>query len=512
MTKAFDMTTLKTDQPVSLTEAQMRHFVSHGYVVLKTDFSSEFHAAMSKRIQEVMSKEGNPGNNILPRVPEVQEVFRHPVIRGALSSVLGPEYIMHPHRHCHFTEPGRKVQSWHKDSYWGYAKVRNHHPWWAMIFYYDHAVDEPLGPSGLLAGTQFYHNRNADEHEENVHLLGEAGTFALIHYDLWHRGNANVSDRTRSMLKFQFVRMQRPMPSAVAAPWVPMNGDGPPNTHETIWAHQWHWLHGSAQPNSAPVYLNGTVGQWVDQLGQADWRIRLRAADGLGQLGAVAEDAVVALAARLSDEAEPVALNAAYALATMGPSGRAALLAGLCSDDKNTARNAAYGLTAAGHAVAEPLIELLDHAAEHVRGYAAFALGEVGLAHHPSAMIGVAALAQRAGDASEWVRRNTAEALGTLDVADGAANAARINALCRLLTDADDQARFDAALALARIGALADTAVLALQQALHDDNRYVRANAVEALNRIGTPDAHHILIDYLLGARWCSTTTPENLF
>jgi len=506
------MTTLQTDQPVKLTEAQMRHFVSHGYVVLKTDFSGEFHAAMSKRIQEVMAKEGNPGNNILPRVPEVQEVFRHPVIRGALSSVLGPEYIMHPHRHCHFTEPGRKVQSWHKDSYWGYAKVRNHHPWWAMIFYYDHAVDEPLGPSGLLAGTQYYHNRNADEHEENVHLLGEAGTFAMIHYDLWHRGNANVSDRTRSMLKFQFVRMQRPAPSAVATPWVPMNGDGPPNTHETIWAHQWHWLHGSHQPNNANIYANGAVGKLVDQLGHDDWRDRLRAVDGLGQLGAAAEDAAATLATQLSDEAEPVALNTAYSLATMGPSGRAALLAGLSSEDKNTARNAAYGLAAAGASVAEPLIELLNHPEEHVRGYAAFALGEVGLAHHASASAGVAALAQRVCDASEWVRRNTAEALGTLDVTDSAANEVRLNTLCQLLSDIDDQARFDAALAVARIGPAATAAVPALQRALHDDNRYVRANAVEALNRIGKPEAHRILIDYLLGSRWCPTTTPENLF
>ena len=121
-------------QPILLTDEQMRRFISHGYLILDTDFPAEFHETMSQKIRKVMQAEGNPGNNILPRVPEVQEVFKHPVIRGALTSVLGPDYIMHPHRHCHFTEPGRRVQSWHKDSYWGYAKVRNHHPWWAMIF------------------------------------------------------------------------------------------------------------------------------------------------------------------------------------------------------------------------------------------------------------------------------------------------------------------------------------------------------------------------------------------
>lgn len=135
---------------------------------------------MSRNIQAVMHKEGNPGNNILPRVPEVQEVFfRHPVIQGALTNVLGANYIMHPHRHCHFTEPGRKVQSWHKDSYWGYAKVRNHHPWWAMIFYYDHTVDKALGSSAFMPGTQFYNNHAGNKSEQDIHMLGEQGTFGL---------------------------------------------------------------------------------------------------------------------------------------------------------------------------------------------------------------------------------------------------------------------------------------------------------------------------------------------
>ena len=70
-------------QPILLTDEQMRRFTAHGYLMLKTDFPADFHTAMSRNIREVMQKEGNPGNNILPRVPEVQEVFRHPVIQGA---------------------------------------------------------------------------------------------------------------------------------------------------------------------------------------------------------------------------------------------------------------------------------------------------------------------------------------------------------------------------------------------------------------------------------------------
>ncbi len=501
-------------QPIALSQAQMRHFVAHGYVVLKTDFPAEFHATLSRRIQEVMSKEGNPGNNILPRVPEVQEVFRHPVIQGALTSVLGPSYIMHPHRHCHFTEPGRKVQSWHKDSYWGYAKVRNHHPWWAMIFYYDHAVDEVLGPSAFMPGTQYYNNRTGDESEQDVHMLGEAGTFGLIQYDLWHRGNANHSTATRSMLKFQFVRMDRPVPSANenhTATWKPMNGDGPPNRHDTIWQHHWHWLHGSQPATNGKS--SSKVGTWVDQLSSLQKQMRLAAADELGLLGNSAGDAIPALAAALADEYEPVALNAAYALAGMGTPAVPALIAGLQSADKDTARNAAYGLAAAGRPAADALIDQLEHEAAQTRGYAAFALGEIGLAGSDLADAGVAGLEKLVNDPDEWVRRNTAEALGTIDVVDQpSVHTRRIDTLIRTLADSDEQVRFNSGLSLARIGAPAAAAVPALQRALQDENRYVRANAVEALNRIGTSEAQRVLIDYLLNARWCPSTTPESTF
>jgi len=501
-------------QPLLLTDEQMRQFIAHGYLILKTDFPAEFHAKLSQDIADVMNKEGNPGNNILPRIPEAQEIFRNPAIQGALTSVLGPNYLMHPHRHCHFTLPGRKVQSWHKDSYWGHAKVRNHHQWWAMIFYYNHAVDEELGPSGLMPGTQYYNNRTGDDREQDIRMQGEAGTFALIHYDLWHRGGANLSaDRTRSMMKFQFVRMERPHAPTwdhAGTPWQQLNGDGPPNQHESIWQHQWQWLGGT--PSERPTGA-APIGQFVDALTAGDKQARLQAADALGQLGSAAGDAIPALAAALADAYEPVALNAAYALGHMGEAATSALLTALTSDEKDISRNAAYGLSALGAPAHNGLVEHLDHPSEQVRGYAAFALGEIGLSATDDAAATTAQLAQRTEDESEWVRRNTAEALGTLGL-NGASPAmdSTVAALSHALQDEDGQVRFTSALSLARLGADAADAVPTLQKALQDENRYVRANAVDALNRVGTQEAQTILVDYLLASRWCPSTTPDSTF
>lgn len=501
-------------QPLLLTDEQMRQFIAHGYLILQTDFPADFHTALSRKIADVMTKEGNPGNNVLPRVPEIQEVFRHPTIRGALTSVVGPNYLMHPHRHCHFTLPGRKVQSWHKDSYWGHAKVRNHHQWWAMIFYYNHAVDQELGPSELMPGTQYYNNRTGDEREQDVQMQGEAGTFALIHYDLWHRGGANLSaERTRSMLKFQFVRMARPSTPAwdhAGTPWTPMNGDGPPNQHEAIWQHQWQWLGGSGGNGHV---TNGTLGPIVDTLSQGDKEQRLHAADLLGLMGAAAGDAIPALATALTDDYEPVALNAAYALASMGAPATGALLTALESDHKDISRNAAYGLAALGTPAVAGLTDRFDHPSEQTRGYAAFALGEIGLTAFNGADNVTAQLGRLALDDSEWVRRNTVEALGTLGL-DGTGGALdnAVGTLVHALQDSDGQVRFTSALSLARLGTAAAAAVPALQHTLHDENRYVRANAVDALNCIGTREAQSALLDHLLTARWCPSTTPESTF
>ena len=91
-----------------LTDDQMRQFIACGYVILQTDLPKEFYDTLNAKLNEVMEKEGNPGNNLLPRLSEINDIIENPVVRGALTSVVGDSYLIHPHRHCHFTHPGRK--------------------------------------------------------------------------------------------------------------------------------------------------------------------------------------------------------------------------------------------------------------------------------------------------------------------------------------------------------------------------------------------------------------------
>jgi hypothetical protein len=63
---------------------------------------------------------------------------------------------------------------------------------------------------------------------------------------------------------------------------------------------------------------------------------------------------------------------------------------------------------------------------------------------------------------------------------------------------------------LRRHGTAAGAAMPALQSALRDRSRYVPGVAVEALERVDSPDAWHALIAFLKQSRWCPYTTPAS--
>ncbi|MFD1675896.1 HEAT repeat domain-containing protein, partial [Alicyclobacillus fodiniaquatilis] len=455
--------------PLLLTDEQMRKFITEGFLILQTDFSKEFHASLMEQLNQVYETEGNPGNNLLPRIREVQKIFDHPVITGALTSVLGPNYMLHAHRHGHFNAvptPG----GWHKDSYWGYKRMRNHHPWWAMIMYFPQDTPVELGPTSVMPGTQNYETRTftSDGSAEEALASGEAGTFALIHYDIWHRSTANTLGNPRYMLKFEFMRTVAPTAPSwnqQEPKWItPAQTNTPIAKHERMWEETWNWL-------------SGKLGSLANTLPADAQRIS-------------------ELATELADEFEPTGLNAAYELACRGPKATEALLAALAHEDVRVSRLAAYGLSVSGADAVAGLTQALDSGREETVCHAVFALGEL----RELAQSAVPKLVGLLNHASEHVRREIVESLGMI----GTPVDAVVQGLNRCLEDADVQVRFMAGLALTRIGKDGAAALPYLERALEDENRYVRAHAAEALRYIGTEPAKDMLIKVLFNSRWCS--------
>ena len=483
-----------------LSDQQMKQYIVDGCLPLKSSLPTEVHRRIYQRTDEVFTQHGNPGNNLLPHVPDIKKVFDDPVVVGALTSVLGPDYVMHSHRHPHINPVGSDGGGWHKDSYWGFRKVRSHRTRWAMIFYYPQDTQLENGPTAVMPGTHCFEKRAASEAEEHhLPIAGGAGSMALVHFDLWHRAMPNQADYTRYMMKFQFTRMQEPS----APTWNAQGGTWTSADGSFMSARHWDWHCGGGAISDG----NGrTVDELAVELRDADPAVRLQASSALGFKGVEAAAAVEALAAALRDEKEPVRLNAAYALSAMGEAAIAPLREALDDEMEEAQLAAAHGLAQAGVAAVPALLQVLESDREPARGYAAFALGDMGPAAGADAVKAVSRLVQ---DPSEWVRRSAVEALGTMESNPQEA----VPALSTLLADDDGQTRYEAAYALARFGARAADAVPALVAALNDDdNRYVGAHSAAALRRIGTPEANEALLDYLTAARWCPMTTKESTF
>ncbi len=510
-----------------LTDAQMQAFIAQGYLKLRTSLPESFHRHICDQIKRLTGgqEENNPGNNLLPQIPELRDVLADPVVVGALTSVVGPGYTLHPHRALHNNNPGSDPQSLHKDSYWGYrSRVRNHRLRWAMIMYVPQATPPERGPTGVVPGSQFQTRRPDPDLVPEVPGSLEAGGFLLIHYDVWHRKMKNRTNSNRFMVKFEFARMVEPTEPTwnhCEASW--RLSEAPNLDMSAVWRSQWRWLRnatGERAPEHPPMPDANTIRK---ELKHADPHVRLRAINALAWTPAEASEIRSDLGALLDDACDPVSITAAYALAAAGGDAAETLRGAIerndgahvperesyevpddyLANEERIARNAAYGLTEIGLPAVPACLALLQSGDARARKLAAFALGEISGTDDHVARSLVAATR----DPEVTVRVNAAEALGRKPgSADG------IAALSKLMGDPAPDVRFSAAFALAQLGPAARSAVPVLQASFNDENRYVLGYALEALERIATPDAMRSLVAFLKAARWCPHTSPQSIF
>ena len=91
-----------------LSDAEVADFVRTGIHVLplQEELGAAYHADVNEKVVKLWSNGGmfRFGNNIYPGVPELAGVLQAPSVRGALTSVLGKDYVMHAHRALHLYE------------------------------------------------------------------------------------------------------------------------------------------------------------------------------------------------------------------------------------------------------------------------------------------------------------------------------------------------------------------------------------------------------------------------
>jgi len=198
----------KIDPQFLLSDEQVMEFIVRGYHMVTLPQPAEFHEVIHQKCNAITS---NPGNHILEAVPELNEIYASPILVGALASLLGHDFSMNPHRHLHTIRPVKMSQGWHQDG----TNVRDRQVWTCLAMYYPQTVTPDMGPTVILPGTHL-RNMPTDLMANYTNIRGAnfltvpAGTVAITHFDLWHAGTLNQSQKPRHMLKFLFDRQSEP--------------------------------------------------------------------------------------------------------------------------------------------------------------------------------------------------------------------------------------------------------------------------------------------------------------
>jgi hypothetical protein len=501
-----------------LGDTEMSRFLRDGFLVLDaaelgTDVHQALFDAACATHDEARTIGGGVnhlqviGDNLRARIPALQQLLDSPTVQGALRSVLGDGFMLHPHHFVHEATPND--QSFHQDGNLPWNErghYRSHRPNWAMLFYYPQAVTADAGPTEVLPGTQYWttdfekadgtwHRGDAvDKHLERgalgngdleardrridavVDRLGidgvrrhrivvPAGSIVLAHYDLMHRGTRTAPgfDGRRFMYKFYYYRTRNPdRPCWRNAAERPLPGEAPTPVDRMVDA-AWHWLRGETS-GSVRTHRAGLAARIV---------------------AAPAEDERVALAYQLGE------------LAQSDADARADIGRLLATGTEAVRRNMAYAASGAGPVCAPALLDALANGSAPVRRVAAYALGEAGAA---GANVVEALFAVLENDADDLARSNAAYALGQLARQDDAGVSAE--RLLRRLSPALERdnttnggmsrstVRPNIVHALSNFAALGNADLEALATGgLNDHDRYVRGMTVALLERYALRDA-----------------------
>ena len=547
-------------KPIPLTAEQVHRFIADGFLVLQPSVPEDLHRTICRKLAEAIPGTDNPGNNVLPLVPEMRHVLQSPEVHGALLTLLGAGYLEHPHRYCHVqtqqdlaasAHAAKLAANSHQDSYTPLGRPRQHHIRFLRVMYYPQDTPQELGPTHVIPGTHLNRGLSDADKAQQLPVSGPAGMVSLTHFDIGHAAGVNVTAQRRFMVKFIFMRSAAPHGNGWSGPEWTWRGPRQLCTddrQELAWSHLWDWLRaaphryasfssGAQAPanGSADVARSDGLERRLAAGADAD---RVAAAEALARLGAAAVPAIPALVACLNREPDPVRIAATYALGAIGAPAIPALTdalrdsgaalphllgavghgnhGGTWREQALVMDDAAHALAAIGPAAIPALIDLLAADDEWARVNAAFALGELDHA----ACDAVPALVSALADESHFVVRTAADALGTIGAAQAAAPLGELlhrerpgweTPLVRGWS-IGDQVRFNAATALARLGSGAAGAEADLIAALDDPCGQVTTVALAALRRLNTPAAVDAAFSMLTAERWDPSLTGTNRF
>ena len=285
-----------TEQATLLTDAQVIDFVINGYIIVQPRVAPAVHEAVCREFDANgtigVDLQNDPlGLELLDKAPSLKAVFDDPVVCGAASSLLGPDYFVFG-RYCHATRPNTGGVMWHQDD----INVRHYQLRRLMFLYYPQTVTADMGPTYVVPGTQYF-NTPTDRMQNYGNIRGQvaltvpAGSVVITHYDIWHSASHNSSDRRRYLVKYYADRTSEPtgphwhhdadtaIPLAMnrmhheRTAWTPSEYYKERHLRWRVWSYllgrdepvvwrDWHKLHPPIRPlkDVAPEQVQGYIG------------------------------------------------------------------------------------------------------------------------------------------------------------------------------------------------------------------------------------------------------------
>ena len=519
-----------------LSDEQYAQYLADGILVLQPQsLSEDFHDALFDCAQDLYAMaEGSRsktahldilGDSLRGRIPSLERLFEDPVVSGALESILGEGYAIHPHNFVH--KSSLTDQMFHQDGNLPWNErghYRSHRPDWALLFYYPQEVTTQNGPTEVILGSQYWTNNFEREDgtwhsfdpldrtistkdiasddllsrdrklDESIVSFGvpdmqrsfvtvPKGSVVICHYDIFHRGSrAREGAQDRFMYKFHFMRTTEPS----AAAWNNHNGYTEKDIRECIRPvvrSIWNWsknteAQSELEPkNSAYMLFNGHEAEKVE--------------------------AAYLLAECQIDQAIDDFLEA------------------LDADEESVRRAACYGLKASSHKQAEKILPFVQSQRVGTRRLAVYALGNAVNGQYPEVI--ACLLTALTEDSDDLVRSNAAYALGHVMRHSDAKVSPVVDVLIERLrvgaeTNNTDTALFprstvrqSIAYSLLQAASNHDLSPEQIERiltiALADDDRYVQGFAVEIARR--SKSLSEKSIDLLLASLSRLRTSPR---
>ena len=529
------------EDPILLTDEQMQEYLVTGYLVFRPSVPEGIHGTIYSRLNEIIDGEPNPGNNVLPRVPEMRHILNSPEVRGALISVLGEDYLEHPHRFCHPVWPVDKPltakeaeeklrKNSHQDGYTPLGHPRQHYSRYARIMYYPQDSPVEVGPTHVIPGTQFNKGLTDEDRDRLIPVTGDAGTVSLGHFDIGHAAGVSPVPKFRHMIKFLYLRATGPSEPAwnsQSTEWKRPTQVSVSHDLELAWTHCWDWVCGKSNRYASWQEQNDVSKDDIPGLIRGlspdhGLEKRLRSAQLLAAAGSDAAAATEALMTILDTDHQAMRVGAIYALGAIGEAAIDPLIDHLrragdredveekpkgWSEGAITMEDAANALGAIGAPAVEALRELLLESDGWAGINAAFALGEMDAVAAPAVPDLLHCLRESRShrkirtvlDTLGSIRKNVpAKEISALFFEDRPEWDEEIH---RWWTPTNG-VRTHAAMNLARLGADAADAQADLIKALDDPCGHASSFAMNALQRIGSPEALAAAMDYLMSQRW----------